>query len=201
MLTEYYKAWHWQRERPAGRSVHESRARQFQGTTISEYDNFFEYDNEVERYMSKAKTAPGTVAVNKKARHLYELSEFLEAGISLTGPELKSIRLGRVNFQDSYVEFRKGEAWLVSMHIAPYDNAGYVEQNPDRDRRLLMHAREINKYAAAVAQKGLTVVPVKMYFHHGKVKVEIALGRGKKLFDKRESLKQRALQRDAERGE
>ncbi len=169
--------------------------------SISEYANFFEYDNEVERYMSKAKTAPGTVAVNKKARHLYELSEFLEAGISLTGPELKSIRLGRVNFQDSYVEFRKGEAWLVSMHIAPYDNAGYVEQNPDRDRRLLMHAREINKYAAAVAQKGLTVVPVKMYFHHGKVKVEIALGRGKKLFDKRESLKQRALQRDAERGE
>lgn len=147
------------------------------------------------------KAAPGSVALNKKARHLYELSDFLEAGIALTGPELKSIRAGRVNFQDSYVEFRKGEAWLVSLHIAPYANAGYVEQNPDRDRKLLMHAREISRYAAAVAQKGLTVVPVKMYFHHGKVKVEIALGRGKKLYDKRETLKQRAMERDAERGE
>ncbi len=151
--------------------------------------------------MSKAKkaAAPGTV-LNKKARHLYELSEFLEAGIALTGPELKSIRAGRVNFQDSYVEFRRGEAWLVSLHIAPYENAGYVVQEPDRDRRLLMHAQEINRYAAAVAQKGLTVVPVKLYFHHGRVKVEIALGRGKKLYDKREDLKRRAVERDAERG-
>lgn len=151
--------------------------------------------------MAKKAQAPGSVALNKKARHLYELSDFLEAGIALTGPELKSIRAGRINFQDSYVEFRKGEAWLVSLHIAPYENGGYVEQNPDRDRKLLMHAREINRYAAAVAQKGLTVVPVKVYFHHGRVKVEIALGRGKKLYDKRESLKQRAIERDAERGE
>ena len=153
--------------------------------------------------MSKKKKAPhpGTVAVNRKARHLYELSDFLEAGISLTGPELKSIRKGQVNFQDAYVEFRQGSAFLVSMHIAPYHNAGYVVQEPDRDRRLLMHAREIARYAAAVAQKGLTVVPTKMYFHNGKVKVEIALGRGKKLFDKRETLKQRAIQRDRERAD
>ncbi len=153
--------------------------------------------------MSKKKKAPhpGTVAVNRKARHLYELSDFLEAGISLTGPELKSIRKGQVNFQDAYVEFRQGSAFLVSMHIAPYDNAGYVVQEPDRDRRLLMHAREIARYAAAVAQKGLTAVPTKMYFHNGKVKVEIALGRGKKLYDKRESLKQRAIERDRERAD
>ncbi len=149
--------------------------------------------------MKKTKAAPGTVQ-NKKARHLYELSDFLEAGIALTGPELKSIRAGRANFQDSYVDFRQGEAWLVSLHIAPYDNAGYVEQNPDRDRKLLLHAREIDRFCQQVAQKGLTVVPVKLYFHHGRVKVEIALGRGKQLYDKRESLKQRAIERDMERG-
>ncbi|MBO4684875.1 MAG: SsrA-binding protein SmpB, partial [Desulfovibrio sp.] len=132
---------------------------------------------------SKKKQTPGTIAVNKKARHLYELSEFLEAGISLTGPEIKSIRLGRVSFQDSYVEFKQGSAFVVNLHIAPYENAGYAPQDPDRDRRLLMHAREIARYAGLVAQKGLTVVPVRMYFQHGKVKLEIAIGRGKKLFD------------------
>ncbi len=148
---------------------------------------------------SKKKQSPGTIAVNKKARHLYELSEFLEAGISLTGPEIKSIRLGRVSFQDSYVEFRQGSAFAVNLHIAPYENAGYAPQDPDRDRRLLMHAREIARYAGLVAQKGLTVVPVRMYFQHGKVKLEIAVGRGKKLFDKREDLKRRAEERDAQR--
>ena len=148
---------------------------------------------------SKKKQSPGTIAVNKKARHLYELSEFLEAGISLTGPEIKSIRLGRVSFQDAYVEFRQGAAFVVKLHIAPYENAGYAPQDPDRDRRLLMHAREIARYAGLVAQKGLTVVPVRMYFQHGKVKLEIAVGRGKKLFDKREDLKRRAEERDAQR--
>ena len=148
---------------------------------------------------NKKKQSPGTIAVNKKARHLYELSEFLEAGISLTGPEIKSIRLGRVSFQDSYVEFKQGSAFVVNLHIAPYENAGYAPQDPDRDRRLLMHAREIARYAGLVAQKGLTVVPVRMYFQHGKVKLEIAVGRGKKLFDKREDLKRRAEERDAQR--
>ena len=148
---------------------------------------------------SKKKQTPGTIAVNKKARHLYELSEFLEAGISLTGPEIKSIRLGRVSFQDSYVEFKQGSAFVVNLHIPPYENAGYAPQDPDRDRRLLMHAREIARYAGLVAQKGLTVVPVRMYFQHGKVKLEIAVGRGKKLFDKREDLKRRAEERDAQR--
>lgn len=149
--------------------------------------------------MSSKKKIPGSIALNKKARHLYELSDFLEAGISLTGPEIKSIRLGRVNFQDSYVDFRNGEAFVVSLHIAPYDNAGYVLQDPDRDRKLLLHAKEINRYASAAAQKGLTVLPIKLYFSHGKVKVEIALGRGKKLHDKRETLKRRAEERDAQR--
>lgn len=148
--------------------------------------------------MSK-KTSPASIAVNKKARHLYELSDFLEVGLSLTGPEVKSLRAGRVNFLDSYVDFRNGEAFVLSLHIAPYANAGYVQQDPDRPRRLLMHAAEIRQYAARVEQKGLTVVPVSLYFKHGKVKMEIALGRGKKLFDHRESLKRRAEERDAAR--
>lgn len=148
--------------------------------------------------MSK-KTPSPAIAVNKKARHLYELSEFLEAGISLTGPEVKSIRAGKVNFIDSYVEFRQGEAWLVSLHVAPYANAGYAPQDPDRPRRLLLHAREIGRLAGTVAQKGLTVVPVRLYFSRGKIKVEIALGRGKKLHDHRETLKRRAEERDMAR--
>lgn len=148
--------------------------------------------------MSK-KTSPASIAVNKKARHLYELSDFLEVGLSLTGPEVKSLRAGRVNFLDSYVDFRNGEAFVLSLHIAPYANAGYVPQDPDRPRRLLMHAAEIRQYAARVEQKGLTVVPVSLYFKRGKIKMEIALGRGKKLFDHRESLKRRAEERDAAR--
>ena len=145
------------------------------------------------------KTPPSTVAVNKKARHLYELSEFTEAGIVLTGPEVKSIRAGKVNFIDSYVDFRQGEAWLVSLNIAPYANAGYMPQEPDRSRKLLLHEGEISKFAGLVAQQGLTVVPVRLYFKRGKVKVEIALGKGKKLHDHRETLKRRAAERDMAR--
>ena len=145
------------------------------------------------------KTPPSTVALNKKARHLYELSEFTEAGIVLTGPEVKSIRAGKVNFIDSYVDFRQGEAWLVSLHIAPYANAGYVSQEPDRARKLLLHEREISKFAGLVAQQGLTVVPVRLYFKRGKIKVEIALGKGQKLHDHRETLKRRAEERDMAR--
>ena len=145
------------------------------------------------------KTPPSTVALNKKARHLYELSEFTEAGIVLTGPEVKSIRAGKDNFIDSYVDFRQGEAWLVSLHIAPYANAGYVSQEPDRARKLLLHEREISKFAGLVAQQGLTVVPVRLYFKRGKIKVEIALGKGKKLHDHRETLKRRAEERDMAR--
>ena len=145
------------------------------------------------------KKSSNEIAVNKKARFLYELSDFLEAGISLTGPEVKSLRAHKVNFLDSYVEFKGGEAWIVSLHIAPYENSGYAPQDPDRPRRLLLHASEIARFAGACAQKGLTVVPVKLYFSHGRVKVEIALGRGKKLHDHRETLKKRAEDRDLAR--
>ncbi|MBQ7456872.1 MAG: SsrA-binding protein SmpB [Desulfovibrio sp.] len=145
------------------------------------------------------KTKSSESIVNKKARFLYELSDFLEAGLVLTGPEVKSIRAHKVNFVDSYVEFRMGEAWLVSLHIAPYENAGYVVQNPDRPRKLLLHASEIARLAGAVEKKGLTVVPVRIYCVHGRMKVEIALGRGKKLHDQRETLKKRAEARDLAR--
>lgn len=148
--------------------------------------------------MSK-KSSPSSIALNKKARHLYELDDFVEAGISLTGPEVKSLRAGQVNFRDSYVDFRWGEAFLVGLHIAPYANAGYMVQEPDRDRKLLLHAREIGNLAAKVEQKGLTVIPVRLYFKYGRVKVEIAVGRGKKLYDHRQTLKQRAEERDAQR--
>lgn len=145
------------------------------------------------------KSPPGHLATNKKARHLYELSGFMEAGIALTGPEVKSVRLGKVNFIDSYVDFRNGEAWLLSLHIAPYANGGYAAQQPDRPRKLLLHAREISNLAAQAAQKGYTIVPVNLYFKNGRIKVEIALGKGKKLHDHRESLKRRAEERDMAR--
>lgn len=116
------------------------------------------------------KKAPSTIAVNKKARHLYELSDFIEAGIALTGPEVKSIRDGKVNFIDSYVEFRNGEAWLVSLHIAPYVNGGYALQEPDRSRKLLLHAGEITRMAAQTAQKATQLCPPAYIFIMAKSK-------------------------------
>lgn len=139
------------------------------------------------------------MAENRKARQYYELLEFFEAGIVLTGPEVKSIRQGRVSFGDSYIDFRNGEAFVMSMHISPYDNAGYAVQNPDRNRKLLLHYQEIKQLTAKVEQKGLTVVPLKMYLKHGKIKLEIALARGRKLHDQRDELKRRAEHRDLER--
>ena len=136
---------------------------------------------------------------NRKARQYYEFLEFFEAGIVLTGPEVKSMRAGQVSFGDSFVECRNGEAFVVGMRIAPYERAGYVTQEPDRDKKLLLHSREIHMLATRIEQKGLTVVPVKMYFKQGKVKVEIALARGRKLHDQREELKRRAEARDVER--
>lgn len=149
--------------------------------------------------MSKKQKSPSFLAENRKARQYYELLEFFEAGIVLTGPEVKSIRQGRVSFGDSYIDFRNGEAFVMSMHISPYDNAGYAVQNPDRDRKLLLHYQEIKQLTAKVEQKGLTVVPLKMYLKHGKIKLEIALARGRKLHNQRDELKRRAEHRDLER--
>ncbi len=142
---------------------------------------------------------PSRIADNRKARQYYEFMDFFEAGMVLTGPEVKSLRAGQVSFGDSFVEFKNGEAFVLGMRIAPYDKAGYVAQDPDRPRKLLLHAREIHSLAAKVEQKGLTVVPVKLYFKQGKIKMEIALARGRKLHDQREELKRRAESRDMER--
>ncbi len=139
------------------------------------------------------------VSANRKARHEYEFLDFVEAGLVLTGSEVKSLREGRVNLGDGYVVFHGGEAWLTGVHISPYPNAGYAQHDPDRDRKLLLHAREIAGLAAKVEQKGLTVVPTKMYFKNGRIKVELALARGKRLHDRREELRRRAIARDLER--
>jgi SsrA-binding protein len=149
--------------------------------------------------MSGNRNQGNLIAQNKKARHYFELLEFFEAGIVLTGSEIKSIRLREVNFRDAYVTFRQGEAFLIGLHIAPYANAGYAQHDPDRDRKLLLHARQIAVLAGRVAQKGLSVVPVNLHFSRGRVKLDIALGRGKKLHDQREDLKNAAELRDAQR--
>ncbi len=139
------------------------------------------------------------IGKNKKARHLYELVEFVEAGMVLTGSEVKSLREGRISFMDGYVNFEHGEAFLVGVHIAEYENAGYAQHRPDRPRKLLMHKREIEGLMKKVEQKGLTVVPTKIYFKNGRIKLELALGRGKKLHDHRQDLKERAAKRDTAR--
>lgn len=145
------------------------------------------------------KDSQAQIAQNKKARHYFELLDFLEAGIVLTGPEVKSIRAGQASFHDAYVFFKQGESFLRGLHIAPYANAGYARQEPDRERKLLLRAKEINSLAAKVEQKGLSVVPVDLHFRNGKIKVELAVARGKKLYDQRHDLKSAAEKRDLER--
>lgn len=141
-----------------------------------------------------------TVATNKKAFHNYFLTDKWECGIALTGCEVKSIRAGEVNFADSYARVDGGEVILYSLHINPYPQAGYIQPEPDRKRKLLLHKREIEKIDASVKAKGLILVPTKIYFNNrGMVKVEIALGKGKKLFDKREDIKKRDISRDLKR--
>lgn len=148
----------------------------------------------------KRKVSPNTIGINKQARRNYEFVETFEAGISLTGPEVKSLREGRVSFKDGHVRFRRGEAWLVGVHISPYENTNaHDRDDPERPRKLLLHKQEIEHVKARKDQRGLTVIPTKMYFARGKVKVEIALARGKKTHDKREDLKRKDIERDTAR--
>jgi len=149
-----------------------------------------------------SKTSQGgekLIAPNKNAHRLYELLERLEAGLALTGSEVKSLRAGKVSFKDGYVKFSGGEAWLVGVHIAEYENAGYSGHEPERQRKLLLHAAEIAHLRTKVEQKGLTVVPVRMYFKNGRIKIEIALARGKKVHDRRDDLKARDIDRETAR--
>jgi SsrA-binding protein len=137
------------------------------------------------------------IASNKKAFHDYFVLQKAEAGVALKGTEVKSLRDGKANIKDSYVIFKNGEAFLFNAHISPYSHGNLQNHEPERNRKLLLHRREIEKLREQVVEKGLTVVPLRLYFKGGKVKVEIAVVRGKKLYDKRETEKKRELDREA----
>ncbi|AFZ20542.1 SsrA-binding protein SmpB [Allocoleopsis franciscana] len=150
--------------------------------------------------MSEKSDSYKVIADNRQARFRYEILETYEAGVELKGTEVKSIRQGKANLQDGYALIRNGEAWLLNVHISPYQKAtDFFNHDPRRTRRLLLHKKEIRKLIGKVEQEGLTLVPLKMYFKRGFVKVTIALGKGKKLHDKRESLKERQDKRDMAR--
>lgn len=142
-----------------------------------------------------------SVALNRKARHEYFIEETYECGIELVGTEVKSIRGGKVNLKDSYAKVKNGEMFVVGMHISPYEQGNIFNRDPFRDRRLLLHKTEIRKLNAAAMQDGLALVPLSMYFKDGRVKVELAVAKGKKLYDKRQSIAERDAKRSAERAE
>jgi len=140
-----------------------------------------------------------TVATNRKAYYHYHIQDRVEAGITLTGTEIKSIRAGRVSLGDAYVRVEAGELWLLNAHIARYEAASYLSHEPTRPRKLLLHRKEINNLSSKVMEKGLTLVPLKLYIKGRIAKVEVALAKGKKLYDKRESITRRDTEREIER--
>jgi SsrA-binding protein len=140
-----------------------------------------------------------TVATNRKARHEYDILETFEAGIVLKGPEVKSLRDGRASFQDAFARLERGEVWLEGVHVSPYEQANRFNVDPVRSRKLLLHREEIRRLVGKVEEKGLTLVPLQIYFSRGHAKVTIALARGRKLHDKRDAIKERDQQREARR--
>jgi len=152
-----------------------------------------------DRPPSVVRGADRLISTNRKAYHDYFVDETLEAGLVLVGSEIKSIRAGQVNLRDSYVTLRNGEAWLIGAHIAGYSEASYQDHDPRRDRKLLLHRREITKWRSKVEQRGFTMVPLKLYLKNNRAKVEIALVRGKHTYDKREAIAQRDSERDLRR--
>ena len=147
----------------------------------------------------KRKAAPGDVATNRQAGYRYHLLDKYEAGIQLQGSEVKSLRDGGVQLKDAYAEVRDGEVWLQNMHVAPYKPASRENHEPERPRKLLLHRREIERLIGQTAQKGLTIVPTRVYFKGPNAKVEIALARGKDQGDKRRALKERDQRREIDR--
>lgn len=146
-----------------------------------------------------ADQAEKTVCENRKARHDYEILETLEAGLVLTGSEVKSLRLGRAQLRDSYARIQGGEIFLLDAHISPYPSGGHFNHDPVRPRKLLLHRREIDRLAGRVAEKGLTLVPLRLYFNRrGIVKVELALARGRKVYDRRAAIAEREARRRIE---
>jgi len=140
-----------------------------------------------------------TIAKNRKALFEYFLLETYEAGISLKGSEIKSIRAGQVSLQEAYIQIENNQAWLVNSHIAIYDAASYTNHDPKRSRRLLLHKKEIRILYSAVKQKGVTIIPIKMYLKDGRAKLEIAVAKGKKMYDKRQEIADKDMQRDIQR--
>ena len=139
------------------------------------------------------------IATNRRARHEYSILETFEAGLALRGTEVKSLRAGLVNFKDSYATVRNGEVWLLGCHINPYSHGTDANHDPERDRKLLLHAKEISRLSGKVAERGLTLIPLKLYFKSGRAKLELGLGRGKKLHDKRSTLREREVKREMDR--
>lgn len=146
-----------------------------------------------------ANSTDRSICVNRKARHEYEILDEIECGIVLTGSEVKSLRDGKVSLDESYARIRDGELWLVGCDIAIYPQASLMNHEPRRLRKLLLHRRELQKFAEQASHKGLTLVPLSMYFTRGIVKVKVAVGRGKKLHDKRETLKKNEAKREMQR--
>jgi SsrA-binding protein len=147
----------------------------------------------------KRKTAPGDVATNRQASFRFDLLDRLECGVVLAGTEVKSLRNGAAQIKDGYAQVRDGELWLHNVHIPPYGPASRENHDPDRPRKLLAHKREIDRLVGQVQERGLTIVPTRIYFSGPRAKVEIALARGRDRFDKRESIKAREQKRDMER--
>jgi len=140
------------------------------------------------------------ICQNRKAFHNYFIEETYQAGVALLGSEVKSLREGKVNLGDSYGDIKRSEVFLVDAHISPYPQANRLNHDPLRTRKLLLHKKEIKRLIGKVEQRGYTLIPVKLYFVDGKVKVDLALAKGKKLFDKRETLKKKTMEREMERG-
>ena len=136
------------------------------------------------------------IAENRKAFHEYHILETFEAGVQLLGTEVKGIREGKANLRDSFARVEKGEVWLYNVHINPYSHRGYVDHDPKRRRKLLLHAQEIRKLIGKTTEKGLTLVPLRLYFKRGRVKVAISLVKGKQLHDKRETIRKREVDRE-----
>lgn len=139
------------------------------------------------------------IATNKKARHNYDIETEYETGIVLTGTEVKSVREGRVSFQDAYADIKNGEVFLRQLHISPYKYAYYSNHELLRTRKLLLHKYEIKKLVGKIKEKGYTLVPLQIYFKNSKIKVKLGLGRGKKLYDKRQDIKEKDMKRDLDR--
>jgi SsrA-binding protein len=149
--------------------------------------------------MGKKQSDTKTLAENRKARHDYFIEETMEAGIELVGTEVKSIRQGKANLKDSYIEIRNGEAFVRNMHISPYEKGNIFNRDPLRDRRLLLHKAQILKLGTFIAQQGYTLIPLSLYLKDSRVKVAVSIAKGKKDYDKRDSMLEKAAKRDIAR--